>query len=101
VIGIPGRIIQSSEKKASPCEQKMNALIGFEAYGESEKCYDPIAKMIAHLLKHTEILDQQLLDLLTLMNEKGFDMKTLPFKTVHSIELLKQKKSEDNASSSH
>ncbi|MBV1908639.1 MAG: serine O-acetyltransferase [Kangiellaceae bacterium] len=77
VIGIPGHIIDSRRKKTNSHRERVEQLIGFEAYGESEKCYDPVAQVISSMLDHSRAVDNQLNLLLRELNNNGIDIQKL------------------------
>jgi len=77
VIGIPGHIIDKQCNKPNSHRERVEQLIGFEAYGESEKCYDPVAQVISSILQHSRAVDNQLSLLLQELENKGIDIEKL------------------------
>lgn len=77
VIGIPGHIIDTNANKGNSHRERVEQLIGFEAYGESQKCYDPVAQVISSILDHSRAVDNQLNLLLSELNSKGIDIQKL------------------------
>ena len=79
VIGIPGHIIDTNTNtnKGNSHRERVEQLIGFEAYGESQKCYDPVAQVISGILDHSRAVDNQLNLLLNELNSKGIDIQKL------------------------
>ena len=88
VIGIPGHIIDSNFKKPQTNRERVEQLIGFEAYGESEECYDPVAKVISSILKHSRGVDEQMQVLLKAMNDKGIDVESLDIPGIDANDFL-------------
>jgi len=77
VIGIPGHILDPSCSKPNTHRQRVEQLIGFEAYGESQKCYDPVAQVISGILEHSRAVDNQLSLLINALKNKGIDIQKL------------------------
>ena len=88
VIGIPGHIIDTDCRKPKTNRERVEELIGFEAYGESEDCYDPVAKVISSILKHSRGVDEQMQVLLKAMNEKGIDVESLNIPGIDASDFL-------------
>lgn len=77
VIGIPGHVIESRSNKQNSHRERVEQLIGFEAYGESQKCFDPVAQVISSILDHSRAVDNQLNLLLKELNNQGIDIQKL------------------------
>ena len=88
VIGIPGHIIDVDCRKPKTNRERVEQLIGFEAYGESEECYDPVAKVISSILNHSRGVDEQMRVLLAAMNEKGIDVEFLDIPGIDASDFL-------------
>ena len=88
VIGIPGHIIDTDCRKPQTNRERVEQLIGFEAYGESEECYDPVARVISSILKHSRGVDEQMQVLLKAMNDKGIDVESLDIPGIETNDFL-------------
>ncbi len=88
VIGIPGHIIDPNCRKDNTHRERVEQLIGFEAYGESEKCYDPVAQVISSILDHSRAVDNQLNLLLEALSNKGIDIQTLNLPGINAADFL-------------
>jgi len=88
VIGIPGHIVDNRCSKPSTHRERVEQLIGFEAYGESEKCYDPVAQVISSILQHSRAVDNQLSLLLQELENKGIDVAKLDLPGINSTDFF-------------
>lgn len=88
VVGIPGHIIESDCAKHDNHRERVEQLIGFEAYGESQKCYDPVAQVISNMLEHSRTVDQQLNLLLAALANKGIEIQKLDFPGIDANDFL-------------
>jgi serine O-acetyltransferase len=91
VIGIPGHIIEATTRKKSSHRERVEQLIGFEAYGESHKCYDPVAQVISSMLQHSRAVDQQLSLLLDSLAKEGIDISTLQLPGIDASDFISDK----------
>jgi serine O-acetyltransferase len=92
VIGIPGHIIEAAEQKKDSHRERVEQLIGFEAYGESDKCYDPVAQVISSMLKHSRAVDQQLSVLIEGLAKQGIDISTLDLPGIDTSDFIDEEK---------
>ena len=60
VIGIPGHVVRDQNGQNPQHRERIEQLIGFEAYGESPTAYDPVAQVISNILEHSRAVDIQL-----------------------------------------
>jgi len=88
VIGIPGRILDPNCSKPNNHRERVEQLIGFEAYGESQKCYDPVAQVISGILEHSRAVDDQLNLLLNALANKGIDIQKLDIPGINAIDFF-------------
>jgi len=89
IVGIPGHIVDSKCNKANSRRERVEQLIGFEAYAESEKCYDPVAQVISSMLEHSRAVDNQLNVLLNALNEQGVDIEKLDLPGINAHDFFK------------
>jgi len=59
VIGIPGRVVKSSQSEDEKQQQKLAQSIGFDAYGASSNTLDPVATAIHGLIEHIQATDKR------------------------------------------
>jgi len=90
VIGIPGHIIDVRCNKPNSHRQRVEQLIGFEAYGESQKCYDPVAQVISNILDHSRAVDNQLHLLIEALSNKGIDIQSLELPGINATDFLEE-----------
>ena len=88
VIGIPGHIIDPNCRKGNTHRERVEQLIGFEAYGESQKCYDPVSQVISSILDHSRAVDSQINLLMTALSNKGIDIQKLDFPGINANDFL-------------
>ena len=88
VIGIPGHIIDAGSNKTNSHRERVQQLIGFEAYGESQKCYDPVAQVISGILEHSRAVDNQLDLLLNALANKGIDIQKLDLPGINASDFF-------------
>jgi len=88
VVGIPGHIIDTNCQKPKTNRERVEQLIGFEAYGESEQCYDPVSQVISSILKHSRGVDQQMQLLIKALEDKGIDVESLKIPGIDASDFL-------------
>lgn len=88
VIGIPGHIIDRDCEKPNSRRERVEQLIGFEAYGESQKCYDPVSQVISGILEHSRAVDNQLTILLRALENKGIDIQKLDLPGINAVDFF-------------
>jgi serine O-acetyltransferase len=96
VIGIPGHIIDAPCNKPNNHRERVEQLIGFEAYGESEKCYDPISQVITNILEHSRAVDNQLNLLIKALDNKGIDIQKLDLPGIDANDFFNELKLNSN-----
>ncbi|MCF6194295.1 MAG: hypothetical protein L3J46_08180 [Kangiellaceae bacterium] len=94
VIGIPGHILDASCAKPNNHRERVEQLIGFEAYGESQKCYDPVAQVISGILEHSRAVDNQLNLLLSALANKGIDIQKLDLPGINASDFFQSERPE-------
>jgi len=87
IIGIPGHIVESECKKQKVRRERIEQLIGFEAYGDSGS-YDPVAKVISSILSHSRILEKQLEAVVSELAAKGIHVNNLDIPGIHAADFL-------------
>ncbi|PIE44312.1 MAG: serine O-acetyltransferase [Gammaproteobacteria bacterium] len=60
VVGIPGRVIVSTELDQDERRRQMAEKIGFDAYGLSDDMPDPVARSIRSMLDHMHLVDERM-----------------------------------------
>lgn len=70
VVGIPGRIVGAKENKHTE-RKKIADKMGFDAYGTTADCTDPVAHAINHMLDHIQLLDKQINEMKHVMQKAG------------------------------
>ena len=88
VIGIPGHILQSDCHKEVAHRERIEQLIGFEAYGESRSSFDPLAQVISSVLKHSRAVDRQMQNLLDSLAAQGIKVETLEIPGIDTADFL-------------
>ncbi len=88
VIGIPGHILDPNCSKPNSHRERVEQLIGFEAYGESQKCYDPVAQVISGILEHSRAVDNQLILLMNALANKGIDIQKLDLPGINANDFI-------------
>jgi len=73
VVGIPGRVIDSSKKKTTKEREEIASKMGFNAYGATADMPDPVAHAINHMLDHIHVMDKQLEKMHKVLSESGID----------------------------
>ncbi len=88
VIGIPGHIIESDCNKQKVRRERMEQLIGFEAYGASGSSYDPVAKVISSILNHSRVLEAQLGTIIDELKSRGISVNSLDLPGIHVADFI-------------
>ncbi len=88
VVGIPGHIIESSAHDDH--RKKVQRLVGFNAYGESEKCYDPVAQVINGILQHSRAVDKQLNLLVEALANKKISIESLDLPGIDASDFMQE-----------
>jgi serine O-acetyltransferase len=87
VVGIPGRVIASSQDPRSQQRQAMAEKIGFDAYGQTAQTSDPVAHAIDCMLDHLHQIDQKMKSLSNALDKAGIRVNLeLPELDVSSLE---------------
>jgi serine O-acetyltransferase len=80
VVGIPGRIVQSTTDVDSEHHKRRKAFaakIGFDAYGTSADMPDPVANAIDALLDHVHVMDTQMENMCQAIKHLGMELPDL------------------------
>lgn len=96
VIGIPGHIIDRNCNKPKSRRKRVEQLIGFEAYAESQQCYDPVAQVISSILSHSRAVDSQINQLLNTLKQNGIDVNQLDLPGIETNDFLENLASEES-----
>jgi len=88
VVGIPGHVIESSDHDDH--RKKVEKLVGFNAYGESEKCYDPVAQVINGILQHSRAVDKQLNLLVEALADKNINIQSLELPGIDASDFMQE-----------
>jgi serine O-acetyltransferase len=100
VIGIPGHIIEAScddavnkedclkSRKLEAHRERIEQLIGFEAYGTSGTSFDPVAQVISNMLNHSRMLEEQLQSIIGALQDQGFDVQKLNIPGINAADFL-------------
>ncbi len=71
VVGIPGRIINSTPDEVNARREAMARKIGFDAYGATRDMQDPVINSINKMLDHIHMLDERVTQISTILKETG------------------------------
>jgi serine O-acetyltransferase len=71
VIGVPGRVVRSKERRKEAKRQAMAKRIGFDAYGAPQDTPDPIEHAIHDLIEHIHRLDDRIEQMATVIQQLG------------------------------
>lgn len=63
VVGVPGRIVQTSRSDKQTQRDEIARKMGFDAYGTTQDMPDPVATAINCMLDHIHVMDQRLEDM--------------------------------------
>ncbi|MDQ7050885.1 MAG: serine O-acetyltransferase [Enterobacterales bacterium] len=88
VVGIPGHIIESSSQDDH--RKKVERLVCFNAYGESENCYDPVAQVINGILQHSRAVDKQLNLLVEALANKNISIQSLDLPGIDASDFMQE-----------
>lgn len=88
VIGIPGHIVGSEKTKQSSHRQRIEQLIGFEAYGATGSSYDPVAQVISNMLNHSRMLEEQLQSIISALQDQDLDVQQLNIPGIDAADFL-------------
>jgi len=86
VIGIPGHIVE--ENKLKTHRERIEQLIGFEAYGTTGAAYDPVAQVISSMLNHSRMLEEQLQTIIGSLQQQGMDIQQLNIPGINAADFL-------------
>ena len=85
VVGVPGRVIRSTEEKESVSEvqkqrEEFAEKLGFDAYGATQDMPDPVAVAINNMLDHIHAMDNQMVNMCKSLKQLGseIDIDNLP-----------------------
>jgi len=87
VVGIPGRIIDTSKKKTNKEREEIATKMGFNAYGATADMPDPVAHAINHMLDHIHAMDKQLGNMHKVLSESGIDYSEQKMPTLDDCEI--------------
>lgn len=88
VIGIPGHIVESDCHKQNAHRERIEQLIGFEAYGATGSSYDPVAQVISNMLNHSRMLEEQLQSIISALQAQGMDIQQLNIPGINAADFL-------------
>ncbi len=88
VIGIPGHIVESDSNKQNAHRERIEQLIGFEAYGTTGSSYDPVAQVISNMLNHSRMLEEQLQSIICALQAQGLDIQQLNIPGINAADFL-------------
>jgi len=94
VIGIPGHIIEDSsqsdedDSKKTANRERIEQLIGFEAYATDGTSYDPVAQVISNMLNHSRMLEEQLQSIIGALQQQGLDIQKLDIPGINAADFL-------------
>lgn len=77
VVGIPGRIISSTQDDKTAQRQAMARKIGFDAYGQGAQMPDPVSFAIDRMLDQLHIMEQKIEGLCAGLRKAGVDVDAL------------------------
>jgi len=98
VIGIPGHIVEPDCKKQDSHRERIEQLIGFEAYGTTGSSYDPVAQVISSMLNHSRVLEEQLQSIISALQQQGMDIQQLNIPGINAADFLGESTVENVAS---
>lgn len=87
VVGIPGRIIDTSKKKTNKEREEIASKMGFNAYGATADMPDPVAHAINHMLDHIHAMDKQLENMHKVLSESGIDYNEQKMPSLDNCEI--------------
>lgn len=87
VVGIPGHVVDRSEKKTSKEREQIASKMGFNAYGATADMPDPVAHAINHMLDHMHMMDKQLDSMKKVLNKAGIEYKEQDIPTLNDCEI--------------
>ncbi len=71
VVGVPGRIINSTPDELNARRSAMARKMGFDAYGATRDIQDPVIDSINKMLDHIHLLDEQVTQISNILKETG------------------------------
>lgn len=98
-IGIPARIVIKGSDARKQQREAMARKIGFDAYGQTQEVQDPVAHAINCMLDHMQLVDANLKNLFTALQEKGIRVNLeLPQLDIENLENEETPKNEGKRS---
>lgn len=88
VVGVPGRLIQTSTEQDNTHRTRMAEKMGFDAYGATADAPDPVADAINRMLDHMHLIDQQMQTLCESMQRLNGNQPDLELPEIEPCELV-------------
>ena len=77
VVGIPGRVVASTQDEQTRKREAIAKKMGFEAYGLTGQMPDPVAQAINHMLDHMHAADRKMEILCRALKKAGIEVEKL------------------------
>jgi len=80
VVGIPGRLVQRTDKGEHEHREKLARKMGFDAYGATSDAPDPVANAINCMLDHVHVMENKMSRMCEVLRDMGYkeEDETLP-----------------------
>ncbi len=92
VIGIPGHVVRDKDGNNPEHRKRIEQLIGFEAYGENDFSYDPVAQVISSMLEHSRAVDIQLKNYQDALKAANIEVQSVPLPGIDAADFLDESK---------
>ncbi|MES9898969.1 MAG: serine O-acetyltransferase [Sedimenticola sp.] len=87
VVGVPGRLVDSSLTEDNPHRSKIAKKMGFDAYGATSDAPDPVAHAINCMLDHIHVMDQRMQQMCEVMKQVSEDQPDLDLPDLDACEI--------------
>ena len=87
VIGVPGRLIESSAAASTTRRSEMAEKMGFDAYGATSDAPDPVAHAINCMLDHIHVMDQRMQSMCQILKRVSEEQPDLDIPEIDSCEI--------------
>jgi serine O-acetyltransferase len=87
VVGVPGRLIESSRVEDHSHRTQMAEKMGFDAYGATSDAPDPVAHAINCMLDHIHVIDQRMQTMCETLKRVSEDQPDLDLPELDSCEI--------------
>ncbi|MCW8945080.1 MAG: serine O-acetyltransferase [Sedimenticola sp.] len=87
VVGVPGRLIETTVPAADSRRSEMAEKMGFDAYGATSDAPDPVAHAINCMLDHIHIMDQRMQTMCQMLKRVNEEYPDLDLPEIDSCEI--------------